>query len=138
MPLSGQTLGDYEVVTLDPAAGAELSWTATQDCIVHNIRFTLTTDATVASRIPVVRASDGTDIFFSVHSGTNHTASLAVPYSLFEGAVVLGNIVPALGTVMPLPTGGLRLRKNDVLSTLTAAIVAGDNYSTAVLRVEFL
>jgi hypothetical protein len=51
---------------------------------------------------------------------------------------VLGNIVPALGTVMPLPTGGLRLRKNDVLSTLTAAIVAGDNYSTAVLRVEFL
>jgi hypothetical protein len=134
MPRSGETLGDLEIISTDPAAGAEISWTATQDCIVHNMRFTLVTDATVANRVVAVRASDGTDLYFTTHSNTNHTAGATVVYTLFGGAAVVGSLTS--GILFPLPAGGLRMRKNDVLSTLTAGVVAGDNFSTAVLRVE--
>lgn len=133
MPLPGQTLGDVETITTDPAAGSEIIFTADGDMIVHAAVFQFTTDATVANRTVQLKADDGTHVFFSVAAGTQ-AASISQGYAVFSGSAFQS----ASTILLAFPSGGLRLRKNDRLRTATSSIQAGDNYGAMTLRVERL
>lgn len=135
MPFPGQTIGEVVVVSADPAAGAEISYTADQDMIVHAVGFNLVTSATVANRFPGLVADDGgSNVFFETQTGSAETASATWRNYAFEGAPSSsGN-----PRTFPLPAGGLRLKKGDRIRTLTGAIDAGDNYGSMILQIEHL
>ncbi len=131
-------IATLEKQSSDPAAGVEISFTADEDLIVHSLAFTLLTDATVANRFVSLVADDGAasgaDIFFRSEVSSALAASLQARYSAFSGSQKSGS---AYWTpLFTWPAGGLRLRKNDRLRTITEALQAGDNFSAVVFQVE--
>jgi hypothetical protein len=135
MPLPGQTLGEVEIVTVDPAAGAEVTYTADADMIVHSLSLSLVTSAVAASRRVGLKADDGTNLFFQTETNYTQTLSQNIVYSAFEGAPQFSGLT--INTI-PLPTMGLRLKKGDRIFTATAAKDTGDNYGPMILQVERL
>lgn len=120
-------------VSADPAAGGEIVYVADEDCIVHSVIFQLVTNATVVNRRVSLVADDGSTVFWRQATNYDQTASLTNVYCAFEGGA-LGS--GGGSTTFMIPTGGLRLRKGDRLSTLTSNLNAGDNYGALVLQVE--
>lgn len=123
------------LIGTDPAAGAEISQTVPAGVVwrLTSIRFALTTDATVANRLPVLTFDDGTNVYFTSLANAAQAASLGVNYEASASGIsvsVSGQqqmILPVQGIVM-LP--GWRVR------TVTTAIVAGDNYGAPALYFE--
>lgn len=117
----------------DPAAGGEIVFTAPEDMIVHSIRFSLVTNATVANRVVALVADDGTNEFFRSIATATHPQSQNSQYSAYEGAVptTFGGLY-----VLALPDGGLQLRKGDRLRTSTTLIDPGDDFGLMRLQAE--
>lgn len=120
----------------NPAAGAELSIDSDTGelWLVRSIVATLTTDATVANRVPVLLADDGTTEYFRTRSESVQAASLAVVYCGFSGSA--GGVVAGASVPLPWPTDGLPLPPGHRLRTSTVAIVAGDQWSAVGLWVD--
>lgn len=123
------------IAVADPAAGAEWSETVPTNArwVLYSVRATLTTDATVANRVPTVVIDDGANELARVASTAVQAASLVRPYSF--GAFGVGIDQGASGVTVPAPfplplQGGWRVR------SLTGAIVAGDDWSVPRLLVE--
>lgn len=136
MPLPGQVLGEIVQASADPAAGGEVVFTADQDMIVYSLYFTFVASVAVGNRLPALVADDGTNIFFKSSWTQNHTASQTRDYCAYAGAPRdASGIGP---NSIPLPSGGLRLRKGDRLRTSTVALDAGDDYGVMRLQVEHL
>jgi hypothetical protein len=124
------------IVGTDPAAGAEVSETvptgARQELIAF--RVTLVTDATVASRNPILILDDGANAFYHMASMLPITASLTSAVAWGKAAqlsIAAVNSVPT--SALPVDNdllGGFRIR------TSTAALQAGDNYGAPVYLVR--
>jgi hypothetical protein len=123
-------------VSVDPAAGGELSYTADEDMTIHSFKFALVTSAVVANRQVILVADDGNAanrFWMTASSYLQPASSGNVNYVAFEGVVNVQNV----GVVtMPLPTLGLKLRKGDRLQTVTVNLDAGDNYTSAWIQAE--
>lgn len=119
----------------DPAANTEISETVPTGAywVLHGIYAVLTTDATVANRIPVLIVDDGTNIILRAGPLAVQAASNSTPYSGggfgFQGTL---NAVNAWS----LPAVPLRLGPGYRVRTATTAIQAGDNYAAPQLLVE--
>jgi len=133
MPLPGQTIQTRVISSADPAAGAEISYTADDDMIVYSARFTFVTDANVANRNPSLIADDGTTQFLRIRDAGARTASATWEYFFAPGITAY-----SVDGGFPLPTPGVFLRKGDRLRTSTTNLQAGDNYSAMVLLVEYV
>lgn len=118
------------LLSADPAAGAELTYTAPFDMIIHSLRFTFVTSATVANRFPSLVADDGTNQFFRFRDAGARTAGATYEYCFSEG-----NFSNSIDAGFPLPAQGLRLRKGDRLRSVTTNIDAGDNYGPLILQI---
>lgn len=116
-----------------PAAGA--SWTQLNDSgglwLVRGLVFVLATSAVVATRVPEVRAAAGTDVWFATPALTGQGASLTTRFSAFPGSPAAGTI--GFTSTLPWPTDGLMLPPGHILSVVTTAIDAGDQYSAIFL-----
>jgi hypothetical protein len=101
---------------------------------IMNLAFTLTTDANVANRAVDLIATDGTSQYFNASASAVQAAGVTRLYTAHEGST------PAAGasgdSLFSWPTRGLWLDAGHILSTATALIQAGDQYSEAVLQVE--
>ena len=131
MPVNDYNALPDTFVSPDPAVGQEATYTATDDISIESIRFTLVTSAAVANRFPALKLVDssGNEVWRCSDSGAR-VASGTYEYSFFPGAPGSG-----LGVGFPLPIEGLKMRKGDVLSTVTTGKDAADDYSAAKLRV---
>lgn len=119
----------------DPALGIEIAETVPTNARwrLLGVRFTLTTDATVANRLPVLTIDDGATAYFTMPAFAVQAASLGVTYQAAAfgfSLAVSGQQCLALPSVDLILQGGHRIR------TVTTAIVAGDNYSAPQLYVE--
>lgn len=122
-----------EKLSADPAAGAEIIFTAAENMIVRSCSFLLVTDATVANRRVTLVADDGVDIFFQAIAAADQAASLTHRYSGFGGSAAAA---AGLVQTIQLPAGGLYLPSGGRLRTLTTSIQAGDNFGLMTLEVE--
>lgn len=136
MPLPGQTVGDQEVITADPAAGADVSYTADDDMIVYSFVVPFVTSAVVANRRVRVVADDGADVFFRSPAVTTQAASLTRVYSGVTGSAPSADLDPDI--VVGFPPEGLRLRKGDRFIVTAQNKDAGDNFGACVLHAERL
>ncbi len=116
----------------DPAAGQEILVTVPADEIweVYGIVFTLVTDATVATRTPILIINDGAEEFYRQADGTGITASLTVKE---EAARFFGTKPADLATVHFLALPELFLGPGFKIITSTTNIQAGDNYGAPIV-----
>lgn len=123
------------LVGTDPAAGAEISQTVPAGFVwrLTSIKFALTTDATVANRLPILTLDDGTNIYLSYPAAAVQAASLGVNYTgvpfSITGAVSGFQFIS-------LPPTGILLLPGWRVRTVTTAFQAGDNYSAPTLYFE--
>lgn len=121
----------------DPAAGVEWSITVPAGARwrVRSVTATLVTDATVANREPsIVFTADGA-VVASVPSGVAHVASQTRRYSWFPQSV-RGAGAASLDVIVPIPA--LELRAGDTITSVTTALVAGDNWGAPIVYVDRL
>lgn len=119
----------------DPAAGVEISDTVPTGARwkLFAWRATLVTDATAANRLPALVIDDGTTEIYRAVSTTNHTASLTWAYNAAIAGAAAAQSASNVGLILPASLvllAGYRIR------TVTAAIVAGDNWGAPQLLVE--
>ena len=98
---------------------------------VRAISAQVVTDANVANRSPLLQVSDGTAVFLTIPPFAVITAGLTARLSWLVQAGPYG---AAAAQVMPLPE--LELQAGWVVSLLTGAIQAGDQYSALALIVD--
>lgn len=119
----------------DPAAGVQISESVPAGVVWHlwSMRFTFTTDVTVANRYVRILVDDGANIFAYITAQQFQTASLAWNYTLahfgndqnvYSGVQNLN--LPQLPVLLP----GWRLRTNVV------NFQAGDDFGAPQLLVE--
>jgi hypothetical protein len=132
--VQGQDIPDTqgEILTLssaDPAAGAEISYTlpAGYRYQILSVQATLVTDATAANRFPVLTINDGTNDVAGFAAGTAQTATQTVAYQFGPG---IAGYQASLRTHVPTATP-LILKAGNIIKTVTAGIVAGDNWGIA-------
>lgn len=111
-----------------PGTGAEWTHTVPTNCRQQpiSLRWTLTTNATVANRQVIVIIDDGTNIFWSGTAPAVQAASLTHAYIL-STAPRLDSIAPPVGAVqqhIPLPTG-LEISENFRIRLATANFQTG-------------
>lgn len=120
----------------DPAAGLEISETVPTNArwSLLALRAALVTDGTVANRVAQLTLDDGTTVFDVSPWTSNHTAGLTFQYNWAQGyGSTVAGASSNLGLSLPRDMrlmGGFRIR------TVTAAIVAGDNWGAPQLLVE--
>lgn len=121
----------------DPAAGASV-----QETVPTNARWrllalivTLVTDATAANREAALTIDDGATVFVRAPAGVAHTASLTNRYNWTAHA---DRFTIAQDRTVTIPIPELWLPGGSRINTLTANIVAGDNYGAPQLLVEEL
>jgi hypothetical protein len=119
----------------DPAAGVEISETVPTGVRWRVISFTATlvTDATVANRIPRLQVDDGANVVATVTSTVGQTASVTAAWSWADWGAIPTSLTNA--NMQPLPAN-LWLPPGYRIRTLTAAIVAGDNWGAPQYLVE--
>lgn len=124
------------IVVADPAAGAEEILTAPGGVFwrVLSVRYTLTTDATVANRITTLISDDGTSSFWQNGVSGGQTAGTTQAYSTTTGANNFG--AGAIIRPMGYPDGGVWLYPGWRLRTATENIQVADQYSGFVALVE--
>lgn len=120
----------------NPAAGAETSITvpANEMWKLRGWSATLVTDGTAANRIVHLKATWGGVILFETISATTQTASLSRVYSAAiqspGGAAADDNDI-----ILALPHD-IILPQTATITTVTTAIVAGDNWGAPVAYIE--
>jgi len=136
LELSTEGPGVLRSVTgTDPAANVEITETVPTNArwLLHAIRFTLTTDATVANREVSLTFDDGALVFARVPSRVTHAASLAIAYSAYRDAALEA---VAQDTERSIRLPWLMLQGGHRVSTVTTNRQAGDNFSAPQLLVE--
>lgn len=113
----------------DPAVGAEISITPTTSAgwWIQSLNFLLTTSAVVATRVPTMLASNGTDNWLRTVAANGQVASVARRYVAYMGASrgsEGGDFIS-----VDWPVNGVFLPQGHTLSTVTANRDAGDQYS---------
>lgn len=123
-------LTSYRVERIaNPAAGTD--WTVTvrpgTTWLLFSVFARMVADANVATRIPVIQISDGSQAWFRRSLSTGQTASQTIDYSWASGLGVdlLGNAVNSV----PLPTPPLPLPGGTIISVVTTNIQVGDQWS---------
>jgi hypothetical protein len=141
MPLPGQTLGEADVVSVDPAAGGDIVFTADSDLLVHSLTFSFSTSATVVTRQVELRVDDGTaavNVFLRSTCGVTQAQSVAgALYYGFAGQIQAGSPGSGRGAIA-MPPGGIRMRKGDRLVITAVNKDVGDDFSAAILQIERL
>lgn len=119
----------------DPAAGAEISEAVPTGARwrVLSVRASLATSAVVANRQADLTLDDGANVFATLPTPGNLTASNTWRVSWFPGAVKDATL--AEGTSSPLPTD-TRVAAGARLRTATTNLDAGDNWSAPQYLVE--
>lgn len=121
-----------DVVTVaNPAAGADLVYTADRDITIMSLCLRIVTDGNVANRILGLKADDGTNIYWRGEVNFSQVASTTTDYALQPGSFdgrALNNVVCAA----ILPPQGLQLRNGGRLSTIVASKQVGDQISLTV------
>lgn len=120
----------------NPAVGAE--FTITPNTAGHwriiGLVFTLVTSAAIANRNVSFSITDGTARTFKQVTASNQAASLSFDYVAYPQATptpVTNDTV-----VMQLPPDGLWLPKGWSLTSLTALLDVGDQYSGIVVDIQ--
>lgn len=136
-PPPPQDQGNLITVRVDsPAAGAEFELTVPAGRVwrLISLRCLLTTDATVQTRLTNLDFLDGSDIYLSTGS------SGGVPASTNGSVTLAPGTPPFNASATDLQWLGapnnLLLRPGDIIRSRTENIVAADQYSQIVLRVE--
>lgn len=114
---------------VNPAAGAEVSLTPTggSGWLLRSLRFQLVTDATVATRAVSLAVSNGSREWFRARANGGQAASLTVVYGGYEGSSGGSAGTAVIG--LDFPANGLWIPRGNTLSTITASIQAGDQFS---------
>lgn len=94
----------------------------------------LTASAAAGNRQVVLQADRGGNVFFRQPASAVIAALGAVNIAAFAGAPRDGAIANTL--TIPLPIAGLLLRPGDVLSVVTGALDAADQWSAIVVQAE--
>lgn len=127
----------YRVVVGEkPSAGAEISVTVPGGVIwiPQALTTRLTTNATVASRVPVLTYDDGESVFARMATTTVVTATQAPPLSWL--AMYGTAIQPAGGKTFSSPLVPLLLPSGYRIRTQTDELQATDQYDAPVLYVK--
>jgi len=119
----------------DPAANVEIAETVPTNArwLVHAIRFTLTTDATVANREVALTFDDGALVFARVPSRVTHAASLAIAYSAYRDSALEA---VAQDTERSIRLPWLTLQGGHRFNTVTTNRQVTDNFSAPQYLVE--
>lgn len=131
-PLAGPLDGAGAIRSITaavPAAGAEISETVPTGARWEVLAFhgILTTSATVATRLPLLRFDDGTTQYFEASAIVGLAASLALRYGWAEG--IPNVLLPSNGTPLgPMPMNN-RLAAGHRIRTSTINIQAADQWS---------
>lgn len=125
-----------EVSVTTPAAGAEFTVTNTSRTYweLLGVHLRLATSAAAGNRNVIVQARDAdTNRYASVSSGQNQGAGVTVDYSFLAG---LGMVSSALITSVGLPVPPIVVVPGSTVSSRTASLDVGDQYSLIVLTVR--
>ncbi len=136
-PAEMQKRGELAVLTTaDPAAGAEISLTTEAQSWLKIKTFlaTLVTDATAANRTPELRITVNGSIVSRIPPFRAATASQTNVFQWSDAGAGI-NDTTGLKQLLLIPLDML-LPPGTVLATVTTGLVAGDNWSAAVLYVE--
>lgn len=137
MPLLPPDAGSLTTGTVsDPAAGADVTFQvpALTRWRVHSINFTLTTDATVATRLARVEFYSGLILAESYGCDNGHVASTVWTYIAAEGLGTLKvNFFPHVGFALPV---NLVLLPETIINITSAYLQAGDQFSDIVIQYE--
>jgi hypothetical protein len=137
-PIAADNWTDPAVRTIQitkPAAGAEFTQTVPGQSTwaLVAICAQLVTSATVASRVPSLTFTDGTNTVAQVPVGANVTASLTTRVTwMADGASTSASL---LGTSLIVNTPKLILSPGWTVASSTAAIDTADQYQNIVLTV---
>lgn len=129
------------IETAAPAAGAESITTVPAGKYWRLSLFTasLTTDATVATRVPSLVIDDGTNVLLrflgSGSQSVSASSTLAFPAAVVGASTIAITGVSVSGAMLPDPLS-LVLMPGWRIRTLTSAIVAGDQWGIARLVVQ--
>lgn len=123
-------LPTYKLVTVTaPAAGAEFTLTPNTAAwwVVKSLRFQLVTDANVASRGVSIGVTDGNSQYLRLRAVATQTATQTLVYCGYPGASAgsFGGSVSAVDW----PTDGVWVPQGGSLSSITALLQAGDQFS---------
>ena len=122
---------------VSPVAGADWSFkpTQTDQCVVMAVTATLTTDATVAARLPAIAYTDQSGLVcLSADCGQPQAASLAVTYTWAREFGLGLFAAPINGQRVSAPLPDAWLQPGDTIGTKTFGIDAGDQWSNIVIR----
>lgn len=125
----------HSVLTANPAAGAEMIFTApagTRFGIISHL-FALTTSAAVANRNVEFLVDDGANAYWRVSSPVTVAASTTQVFSVASFNYPQG--IVTTDSVLPMPAN-LRLPPGHRLRTLTGNIQAADQYNSITTLVE--
>lgn len=117
----------------NPAAGAEIAFTADEDLVIKSFDLELVTDATVQNRQVkfTIEDADG-KVYFRAVAGGVQAASLTRQYAGRPGEYASPAVADTV-FVVALPVGGVFIPKNGKLKTSTTLIQAGDNFGALTL-----
>jgi hypothetical protein len=123
------------IVGTDPAAGVEISETVPAGARwrLQTFGYTFVTDATVANRRPVFTVDDGANVLWEDFVNVAQTATQTVKYR--AGATGSAALYDTLAYRMVVPTWFL-LAAGSRIRTVTAGLVAGDNFGAPIYSVE--
>lgn len=119
----------------DPAAGSEIVETVPTNARwrLYGIRFTLVTDATVATRRVTLNVDDGATVGLQLWNANGQTAGLTFLYESHQ----VGHQAAAVSSREFIPlAAAIDLFQGWRILTSTVNIQAGDNYGAPILYVE--
>lgn len=119
----------------NPAAGVEISETVPPGAVWKPISLiaTFVTSADVANRLPSIVLDDGTNIYFTQEVTGLQTASSTVLHEIAVGLERLAVVSTNKQLGIPI---GTKMAAGNRIRTLTANIVAADNWGVPQLLVE--
>lgn len=121
--------------SLDPAAGAEAAVPVRSNAawLLRNLTITLVTDATAVSRRFGLKVTRSGGTILKTASGTVQNASLTFDYHVASWGESGGD---RNGQILVNWPADFRLRAGDIITTETALLQAGDNFSAIRVTVD--
>lgn len=136
IPQFAEAYGVPKTYTItQPAAGAEFTRTVPGEgaWYIQAIRFTFVTSAVVATRVVQISITDGQLEYARVLSTAGQGASTTGQYTFAPYVSAATQGAAGFSALLPFPV--LLLDPGSVLTTVTAAIDVGDQYSSIRMRV---
>lgn len=136
--MAGSTFPRYGTVAMtSPAAGADLSYTATENMLVKSIRLKLVTDSNSANRRTHITIEDPSgNIYWQACTGGAETASLTHLIFATRAQVAVNTSVDDTTWRINLPPDGVYVPLGGKIKTSTTSIQVGDQYSQCVATFE--